>query len=317
MKLKENNVGFISIKPKDKLKTKGLVLVLLFFCHSPIILAGYSYMHFDASKISINQELFKRYIKPQLKTLTQEYGSLLKRFGPLETEFINLRQEAEQFAIDWMAWRPECKFQTIQCQNTLQEFHERARSLDLKLMTLRNSKLDLTNFPNNIDHILQVGQHVDTMIIYNYRLLHRLEEMVLATKLGHQNVHNIYVNVTPYVDKLRIYSELILFGALPGAFAVEFDTVWTHFISPLENKVVREESLDFLLRTLGDLNLTWNTFHMRMTKSSLPQNKENNQLLGVMHNRWTSVVRLLLTSYRDGMKGQDEKEIMIETVEGE
>jgi len=91
-----------------------------------------------------------------------------------------------------------------------------------------------------------------------------------------------------------VSSELILPALISTEFKVVFDQVWYGFIKPIDRHILQESNIKYLLKHLGDLNLSWNAFHMRVAKSELRMKKSELQTVQIMHNRWNSILKVIL-----------------------
>jgi hypothetical protein len=67
-----------------------------------------------------------------------------------------------------------------------------------------------------------------------------------------------------------------------------------HFFKKVDEKLLFEKDQEFLIKRLEELNLAWNTFHMKMTKENNDLSSQNIKLIKIMHNRWNSVLKIVL-----------------------
>ena len=75
---------------------------------------------------------------------------------------------------------------------------------------------------------------------------------------------------------------------------LEFYFLFANFIKNLEKQIIREKNKNYFLDRLGELNIAWNSFHMKMVKGHYKLPKKQAQIIIVMHNRWNSLLKLLL-----------------------
>ncbi len=75
----------------------------------------------------------------------------------------------------------------------------------------------------------------------------------------------------------------------------DFHAVWMHFFKEVDQKVLYEKDKNYMVRRLEELNLAWNTFHMKMTKGNHNLPKSIVSLIKIMHNRWNSCLKIILS----------------------
>ncbi len=261
----------------------------------------YPYFHFDESKVHLSKESFTRYVRPQIKNMVKEFYHLLKKGHPLHGDIILIRTKIAELSRDWQEWEMSCTNMKDECNEMLINFYKKARALDLILLNIQNSQLNFISDDNTnqFDNILYLMQKIDHLSNLNYEILHKLEELLITIEINYFYHSNVAVDFGPIYHKMLLNSEMILTSLLEKRFAVEFDTLWVNFMKQLESHIVQKQDSKYLLKNLGALNMSWNSFHMRIVKSNLSYPANKISIISIMHNRWNSVLKMIMASYKE------------------
>ncbi|MCR9204457.1 MAG: hypothetical protein NXH75_07770, partial [Halobacteriovoraceae bacterium] len=100
--------------------------------------------------------------------------------------------------------------------------------------------------------------------------------------------------IQPTIHEMLLSSELLMTQLLDGEMKDDFHAVWIHFFKEVDQKLIYERDKIYLLKRLEELNLSWNTYHMKMTKGNHDVPKNIVSLIKIMHNRWNSCLKIVL-----------------------
>lgn len=258
--------------------------------------ASYPYYHLTKKDIDINRAVFLRYVRPQLRSIVKEYFHILKKINPSQENLIDLWYSVQKLNDLWVKWKLECPVSSEDvCQKTLKDIYKESRELDLVTLDFQKNHLGFKGRSGDyLDNSIKLSNSLDNIHNMNYRVLHIVEEAMLIRSTPYKSnaLHN--ESLTALLHEMLVNSELIMSSLLEKEFRPIFDLVWTSFIKRIERQVLFKDDKDFLIEHLGDLNLAWNTFHMKVSKSDLRLPKTQLQIVSIMHNRWNSVLKVML-----------------------
>jgi len=237
-----------------------------------------------------------RYVRPQLRSIVKEYFHILKKINPSQENLIDLWYSVQKLNDLWVKWKLECPVSSEEvCQNTLKEIYKESRELDLATLDFQKNHLGFKGRSGDyLDNSIKLSNSLDNIHNMNYRVLHIVEEAMLIRSTPYKSYALLNESLTALLHEMLVNSELIMSSLLEKEFRPIFDLVWTSFIKRIERQVLFKNDKDFLIDHLGDLNLAWNTFHMKVSKSDLRLPKAQLQIVSIMHNRWNSVLKVML-----------------------
>ncbi|MBT7611338.1 MAG: hypothetical protein HN576_16380 [Bacteriovoracaceae bacterium] len=223
----------------------------------------------------------------------------MKKIEPAEQDLISIRKNSQKMNDLWKLWTTQCeKNQSENCHNYLSNLYKEARELDKVILRFQNQRLRIKNFGVSkiLDTVLHLSGAIDKISSINYIILHFTEETLMTDTTSYQASNIKKTKVTLLLQEMLVSSELILSALISPDFRNVFDQVWYGFIKPLERQILSAPAPapKYLLSHLGDLNMSWNAFHMKVSKSEIRMNKAELQVVQIMHNRWNSILRVLL-----------------------
>lgn len=274
-----------------------LPLFLTSIILAPQAFGNYPYYNFNKLKVKINRASYQRYIRPQLKNIVSDYFHIMKKIEPAEQDLISVRNKTQKMNDIWRSWTSRCgKNHAGDCHTLLHNLYKESRALDRIILSFQNQRLRIKNFGLSkiLDTVLHLTSDLDKISSINYMILHFSEESLMTDTTTYQANSLVQDKFTVLLHKMLVSSELILPALISNDFKEVFDQVWYGFIKPIDRQIVQEDNPDYLLRHLGDLNLSWNAFHMKVAKSELKMNKSELQTVQIMHNRWNSILKVIL-----------------------
>ncbi len=259
-------------------------------------LVSYPYFHLKRQDIEINRAVFLRYVRPQLRSIVKEYFHILKKLEPSQENLIELWSNVQRLNDLWVKWKLECPVSSEEvCRETLKDIYKEARKLDLVTLDFHKNHLGFKGrSADYLDNVIRLSNSLDNIHNMNYRVLHIVEEAMLIRSTPYKSNALVNESLTSLLHEMLVNSELIMSSLLEKEFRPLFDLVWTSFIKRIERQILFKDDKDFLIEHLGNLNLAWNTFHMKVSKSDLRLPKPQLQIVNIMHNRWNSVLKVML-----------------------
>ncbi len=266
-------------------------LILLLFLIGPLAHAQVrtSYYPYEEKPIILSDGSFRVYIIPQLKAISQEYFYILKKLNPIHAETIGLYQKVLDISRKMNDVNKVCQESVENCEEVFKDSYKLARALDRDITNLQSKYLKI-----EVPTELQLSSSLDKLSLQTYVLLHKIEEHLLTLKTSFASYYYGKSEFQPIVHRILLDSEFMLTQMLEGTLKEDFDAVWSGFINEVNRKLIYERDKIYLIKRLEELNLTWNTFHMKMTKGNHNIPTPLIKMIKVMHNRWNSCLKIIL-----------------------
>ncbi|MCK5882699.1 MAG: hypothetical protein KAG61_03340 [Bacteriovoracaceae bacterium] len=269
-------------------------LFLLFTINSAL---GYPYFHYDQKKINLRQSSFTRYVLPQLRSINQEFYSILKKVEPLVQEIILIKKNVSTMKRSWEVGKESCAMSS-NCDKLLSQLRKRSLNLERKIFLFQKNKLTgkVVKSRHVVSRFLSVSESIDGVSLRNFRLLHKLENSIIdgidQDLLHHERFDKF--SITNLLKEMAFYAEDMMIGVVGDKYRPLFEQLWCSFVNPIEDHVLTRGNQKYLIRNLGDLNMGWSAFHMQMERGNL--NVPNNIIvtINVMRQRWNSVLKMYL-----------------------
>lgn len=275
------------------------LLVTLLFCAfmgSASAQVRSSYFLYDQKKINLDERSFTRYILPQLRAITQEYYHILKKLHPVHESTIKLYLKLSESERLFKSFAKTCRKLEGECLQDLKDLYRHTRDLDRLILKPQDGLIDLqeATTSHEMEGLLQLISSLGHMSNRNYRLMHALEEYILTANTSYFPYYDGRSLIEPTLHKMLLSSELMLTQLLESKLKDDFHAAWMHFFKDVDQKILYEKDKDYLVKRLEELNLAWNTFHMKMTKGNHNLPKNIVSLIKIMHNRWNSCLKIIL-----------------------
>ena len=274
-----------------------LLIVLVFIACSPAM-ANYQYFKFDASKATVSDSSYRRYILPQLKSLLKEYYHILEKVDPLQKEVIKVKSQTVAMRTEWEKTKDSCLEISEACTKGLREIYHLSRQLDKNLSTYLSEKMTFPKESMKVDSTLKLHGSLDRLYNLNYKNLHAIEEYLITFGTPLFPFNRIHKNLGQDLHAMNLTCELAMTGKLIPEIQNEFDFIWNHFFKTIEDHLLANRGQKYFLERLGELNMSWNSFSMKMTKGNLKVPKEVSNIVKLMHNRWNSILKIILKRRR-------------------
>lgn len=255
-----------------------------------------SYFLYDDKKIKIDPRSFSRYVLPQLRALTQEFYHILKKLNPIHDSTIKLYEQLSKNERMFKTFRKDCRQINESCYDMLKELYMQTRKTDRLILGPQNNLMSLSNVNNTqeLEGLLHLISGLGEMANQNYRLMHALEEYILTANTIFFPYYDGRSLIEPTLHKMLLSSELMLTQQLETKLRRDFHAAWMHFFKEVDQKILYEKDKVYMVKRLEELNLAWNTFHMKMTKGNHNLPKNIVSLIKIMHNRWNSCLKIVL-----------------------
>ena len=121
-----------------------------------------------------------------------------------------------------------------------------------------------------------------------------LEEELLSLNTRYEIHSSSKKNMNQLILRIMSHTHMIITAFVPPIFKSEFDFVWENYITKLEKYIIRDKNKKYLIRHLGELNISWNSFHMKLAKGNLNFPKRLLKIISIQHNRWNTILKVIL-----------------------
>src|SRR3989339_1003848 len=269
--------------------------ILLFLVLS-LKASAYSFLYGDQKDINLDNTMLERYIKPQLKAMVSEYYQTLATLHPLNPQLIKLKELAQKASIEWKNWNKHCNTWNESCVQDLKKIKKIQRDLEVQTTSLQKQIFDRSFFLNQFftDSLFLLSSDLDELSILNYKTIDAMDMisiLAIDSKLPLQSKTDL---IEDNINMMQLLSEKILTELLPKPLKRQYFELWFFFVKDLERYLTSNNSDTFFLNRLEYFNQNWNSFHMLLSKHIVQAPQSTLNTLSIMHNRWNSVLKIIL-----------------------
>ena len=282
-----------------------MVLLLTLILGFPFFSSAYGqapvtrYYHYDGKVIFLQNASFRRYVIPQLKNMLRDYERLLQKLEPQHEGLIFIRRRAVELAQAWERMGNDCgEHFFIECRTKYREIYALGRSVDQLILRFQHEKISFETA--KVDEMMTLSVEFGELQRSVVQILHYLEKGMIFGGSGQYNHRYFSVKINPLVKDLKFFSNTVMTGFLSKEDKKLFDFVWDNFFLQLEYYVVNKGDREYLLRHLEELNISWHTFHMKMTKGFRKYPKSVDVVCSILNKRWNSILKIILNTKRGG-----------------
>ncbi len=269
------------------------VLFILFTANTTV--AQYSFYAIKKSDIRMSNESFRRYARPQIKSIINEFFHILKKVSPESEPVINTRRNLQQLYLESVELTKFCDLRDItlndKCATQIKDFSRKLKLFEARLYKyISNYKLK----SNRIDDSIAFNVLLQELVLSNAKINHHFDEFKMLRGTGFQRYSKSPIHIERVLHESLKVVDLKLNILVLHDYRVEFDNVWSSFIRILEQRILLPNDKDYLLDNLERLNIDWNSFHKNMTKGNYDIPLSKVKVTNIMHNRWNSILKLIL-----------------------
>lgn len=265
-----------------------------------------NYYPYDKKSPSVSQASFNRYVVSNAKTITRYYYGILEQIHEVNKPLLVLNKKANQLVIKLKDFQKSCPVMTSECRDKLKEIYDKSRAIDRTILLLQKRRMSLKAItPEASKEEIKLKKHshafylklmgiIDHIGSTNYKLMHYLEEYRLTANTSYSSYFRKKNTITSLSYEILTNTKMALTTMLDKEIQHDFEAVWLQYIDLLESNVIQRRDREFLIRRLEDLNMSWNTFHMKMTKGNYKMPKNIVQTIITMHRHWNSILKIIL-----------------------
>ena len=254
------------------------------------------FYHFDKIENSITSSVFDRYVKPQLKSIVNHYFSLLRSVEPRNGKMLRLKKLLDDSNGFFGGPGTGCSIEKdADCLGRFTKVVHVHYSIDNEINSFFQSLIaSQKEMMFNGDRFVIFRDRLSGFFKENLAIVHALEEVLLLSHTPFRIRGGRVNELRSRRHALGLNFDQLITLLLPEGIHGDFSALYLNFIKSLDRYVVRGGQDSYLMGNLEQFNNFWNAFHMKMTKSSMKLNKESLDTIQLIHQRWNSVLKLLL-----------------------
>lgn len=255
-------------------------------------LTTFAYMQKD---INISDYEFNRYIKPQFKSILQDYQTLLfiinPELKPLKDSF-TIKRNIEEATFNL---KDTCYIKGADnCFSDIEELID----LITKFKIASYEKIDFASIKNlTLDEKLNAQNKFINLYQQMTSTQNDLENFLLEGKLLTPKLLNTR-ELKNQLDKITTMFDMFVLDASDNRFQEMFNIYWSSFVKPATINILIKNNKIYFKDQLNDLNIRWTSLNIRLTKRNFEIPSQAKTLLNIMHNRWKNILRIALVTRR-------------------
>lgn len=277
-----------------------VIIYLCTFCY-PLTARAYQYYYFNAKEIDLTNATFNHYILPQLRTIDQEFYSLLKKSFPLQNEVIPIKKHISGMIETWNVGSANClKNSDIgTCDLLLQHLKRDSRQLEEMVFVFQKNKLnskDIAHDRKIVDRVLGISEFIDQITLTNYLLQHKLENRIIEQNSPQtlRRDASSKNSISNLLHTLEFYTQTLIIDLIEFEYRDLYESLWENFIKPIETHVISTGNQEYLINNLDKLNIGWSSFHHKMERGNLNVSTSLLNSIATMRSRWNEILKLYL-----------------------
>jgi len=271
----------------------GVRLKLLFTLFISFFIIAPNSHGYMVGRVRFTEQDFYRHIIPQLKSISNDFQTILKTYAETEEELINLGFQQKRIVWDrYESYLEKCHAEINEdCLTEIKKLEADLSRFEsfLDREIYQKFKRILNQF--DIDQYFRIQFDLMSIVIQIHNKLQAIKlKGIFATTVNQdarKEIEHLFYQLDHQIGAL--YIELS-----PEDKRQDFRKVYTSFIIPIRDKLIIGKYQDYLKENLKELNLTWNEFNMVLLKKSGETSKKQESILNVVQNRWNSILRVVM-----------------------
>lgn len=234
---------------------------------------------------------YRRYVRPQLKSLIQDTYNLLFLLNPEFKEIKSAFGETKKLTRLHHELKDNCPKENIDsCMLNIKDIKEVLKRLSKATNTPVNLK-DKKYL--NIDEKISAQKNYTVFRNQIIKTFVEVDNILLKSVI--KKSPNTYLKTLKHEINLTLntfYSYIT--DASDNRFKTEFSSYWTSFVIPVSKHILIDDQSSYFVNNINELNLRWNNLNVRLTKRNKKIPKQVKTLLNIMHNRWNNILKVSL-----------------------
>ncbi|MEX0799005.1 MAG: hypothetical protein WD025_06155 [Bacteriovoracaceae bacterium] len=251
---------------------------------------------YDMRNISITEYEFRRYVRPQLKSISNDFQTLFFALNEELDDYKNTYSLFKEINRINLKARKECL--SIATSGASGEISDKCVKILTNMEQLLKKTLKSCSGVNNFE-----SKDIDLLMVYKDSreyLIQTLSHALIKTQnmlFQLRLIGNFGLDLDGYTDQLNyLYDQFnsFLFKNSDPRFKNELNSYWVNFIRPVENYALHQNKQEFFKKHLTEYNIRWNMLNVKLTKRNYQPSKQVATLLNIMHRRWNNILKVSL-----------------------
>lgn len=246
---------------------------------------------YTSKQISLSDYEFRRYVRPQLRSISQDYQTLLFSLNPHIKSFKSSYNLIKRLFILRNDIYKNCDENFIN-----EKCYEVITKMKKNLENLIDDKVDPYSFKmDNKDEKISIQLNYELFQSKVLRLYTSVQNLVFQKEI----IDFLIFDKLKIINQLnQVYSEfnLLLLNVSRKEVRAEFIAYWNGFIKPVTEYIIIENRMNYFKKNITKLNVNWNLLNVKLTKRNIPISKQVKTLLNIMHNRWNNILKVSLNT---------------------
>ncbi len=271
---------------------------------------------FDNQKAEVNEREFHRYVLPQLKSIQKEFFILFQDFHPSYRNMIKGNNVIQLALDDLERYQEKCDEKsedlkspgdskiTDYCFSLFKnlktswlkvgEFINKV-SLSIppdKIPSKKNKNLNNKKYSLHVSRDIEMENRLEKLFKNQIRIQNKISQfhILKGSSFKFPTLDAIKVQVEQFSRSYQFF----FLSALEEDIREVYSSVFRYFLEPLQKHVISSKESNYLLKNIEPLNIAWNTFHMRISKTDIQTSAATKKLATQIHRRWVSILKIIL-----------------------
>jgi len=261
--------------------------------------ANYPFLNFSKGNIKLSQYHFQRYIKPQVKQIVNEFLLLLKKQHPINHHLITLNNNTSLILKQWNLLIPKCQnlYNNEGCKDQLKLIYTKLKDIENHIFKLYTSQF-ITKRNTQTDNYLLFLTNLTTLSNSFYFINQQIEIEIISSDHSSLSIKD-ESNISSELSKVKKITNQLITIFVKENMNKHFSELWNEFIYVLNQNALKANNQNYLINRLGELNSSWNVFHMNLLKSNISTSRYMTNSILIIHNRWNNILKIILDSHKD------------------
>jgi hypothetical protein len=252
---------------------------------------SYSFFSIPIGGLKLNSESFRRYARPQLRSIVNEYFLVLRKVSPQTARIINLRRNSLQVSNQTNQIVKKCNEFSEECKNLFSTLKKSSTRFEKEIY----KELESTNISTiQIDDHIEYIRLLKDLATIQASVSHELEEFQILLGTDLERYSKGITEIQKKINQSQFLLNIKINTLVPAYLRPEFENIWSSFILPIETNVLGQNDKSFLLNHLERFNIDWNSFHKNITKGNYNLPRSQVKVSDIMHNRWNQILKIVL-----------------------
>ena len=246
---------------------------------------------YPPNSMDMTEYEYRRYVRPQLKSILQDYQTLLlllnPEFKPIKKSFSDIKSLLKLK----LELKDNCSGSQVKsCIIQL----KKVQDIISALKKISNGKVNLKN-----KEYLTIDEKLKAQKIYGDYQNHLLkaqasiDNLILDVTLVPPK--NLYLRIQKdNINKVITSFYLFTTEASDNRFKNDLNGYWSNFVMPVYKFIIVKDQKEYFVNNINEFNIRWNSLNVRLSKRGKKVSKQVKTLINIMHNRWNRVLKVTL-----------------------